>query len=741
MGDTVDFVALMGPVACHLLGEPNRKLSSDKELRFGTHGSLKVDLIKGTWFDHEAGVGGGMLDLIRRVNGYTGAIQCMDWIEREGFTNGAAQPPRSGNGAGAHQPQPAPQPQPKNEPNPQPRAKPGREVEQYDYLDEAGNLLYQVVRYAEPKTFRQRRPDGNGGWIWNLDGVRRVPYRLAELTEAFAQDRVVFIVEGERDVNNMLANGLPATCNAMGAGSWSDSLNTFFAGADVVIIADNDPQTKNNKGEPLYHQDGRPRRPGQDHAHAVAKALTANNARRVRFLDLGKVWVQCPEKGDISNWFEAGFKADDLWPIVEQLPDWGPESAPAPAIEVEFAFPVNERDIPPRDWEVPGLLMRKQVTVLVAPSGSGKSLLTIQMGLAFADRQPWANWRPRAKLRVLMVNSEDDILEQRRRFAAALRVMDVDRQSIADKVILADSSHGIIIAKFHANTKTMVATPLLERLVETVKRYQVDWICVDPFAETFEGEENNNELKWAAILWREVARRCNVAVILVHHTKKYAHDMAGDVDAARGASALIGVARIVSTLFGMSKTEAQVMGVTDEDRHDYLRYDDAKANLNRKSPFAKWFKKVSITLDNARDDIPGDEVGALIAWTPPGLMDGITDDGITSFMHRVDQGLLDKNGVPTGEYYTFSTRRDGEHELSRWIGELVKDVFKVDDNARAAQMIKAWREAKPPRLIETKYRSKKQRKERLCVHSDLWEPPKSETDDGEGGPQGPGSLL
>lgn len=611
MGDTVDFVALMGPVARYLLGEPNQKLSSATELRFGTHGSLSVDLIKGTWFDHEAGIGGGCLDLIRREKGFHGAISCMEWIEleRHRFPNGPAPVAQRTNGAGAAHPQPQPQPQPESAP-------PRREAEYYDYLDEAGHLLYQVVRY-EPKDFRQRRPDGNGGWIWNLDGVRRIPYRLTELTEGLAQDRIVFIVEGERDVNTMRANGVPATCNAMGAGSWTDSLNAFFVGTDVVIIADNDPQIRNGKGEPQYHKDGRPRRPGQDHAHGVARALSENNARRVRLLDLGKVWAQCPAKGDISDWFDAGFKTEDLWSIVEGLPDWTPEPPPVPAIEVEYAFPIDEKDIPPRDWEVPGLLMRRHVTVLVAPSGSGKSLLTIQIGLAFADCQPWANWRPRSKLRVLMVNSEDDLLEQRRRFAAALRVMDVDRDGIADKVILADSSHGIIIAEFNAKTKTMLATPLLEKLVETVKRHAVDWICVDPFAETFLGEENNNELKWAAILWREVARRCNVAVVLVHHTKKYAHDMAGDVDAARGASALIGVARIVSTLFGMSKTEAQVMGVTEEDRHDYLRYDDAKANLNKKSPFAKWFKKVSITLDNARDDIPGDEVGALIPWTPP----------------------------------------------------------------------------------------------------------------------------
>ena len=41
----------------------------------------------------------------------------------------------------------------------------GKIVAVYDYRDADGTLLYQVVRY-EPKTFRQRRPDGNGGWIW-----------------------------------------------------------------------------------------------------------------------------------------------------------------------------------------------------------------------------------------------------------------------------------------------------------------------------------------------------------------------------------------------------------------------------------------------------------------------------------------------------------------------------------------------------------------------------------------------
>src|SRR5262249_41299940 len=56
----------------------------------------------------------------------------------------------------------------------------GRIVEVYDSPDENGKLLYQNVRY-EPKDFRQRQADGKDGWIWNLNGCRRVPYRLLEI--------------------------------------------------------------------------------------------------------------------------------------------------------------------------------------------------------------------------------------------------------------------------------------------------------------------------------------------------------------------------------------------------------------------------------------------------------------------------------------------------------------------------------------------------------------------------------
>ncbi len=80
-----------------------------------------------------------------------------------------------------------------------------RTVALYDYTDEDGTLLYQVER-LDPKAFRQRKPDGNGGYVWKLDGVRRVLYRLPGLLEAVACGKPIFIVEGEKEAHALISS-------------------------------------------------------------------------------------------------------------------------------------------------------------------------------------------------------------------------------------------------------------------------------------------------------------------------------------------------------------------------------------------------------------------------------------------------------------------------------------------------------------------------------------------------------
>jgi len=151
-------------------------------------------------------------------------------------------------------------------------------VAEYDYTDENGDLLYQVVRY-EPKGFRQRRPDGRGGgWTYSLGDVRRVPYRLPELIEAASLGKTVYIAEGEKGCNSLIERELSATCNPGGAGKWNDSYSEVLRGADVVILPDNDD-------------------PGRKHAEQVARSLHGI-AARVRVLELPGL----PEKGDVFDW-------------------------------------------------------------------------------------------------------------------------------------------------------------------------------------------------------------------------------------------------------------------------------------------------------------------------------------------------------------------------------------------------------------------------------------------------------
>tara|TARA_R110000787_G_scaffold78441_1_gene171660 strand:+ start:2558 stop:5020 length:2463 start_codon:yes stop_codon:yes gene_type:complete len=112
----------------------------------------------------------------------------------------------------------------------------GEPTARYPYHDKNGEVRFEVLRY-EHKQFRQRRPDGKGGWIWNLNGVETVLYRLPEL---IASTGPIHICEGEKDVIALCKQGLRATTAPMGAGKWKVEYNKSFAGEDVVIFSDND---------------------------------------------------------------------------------------------------------------------------------------------------------------------------------------------------------------------------------------------------------------------------------------------------------------------------------------------------------------------------------------------------------------------------------------------------------------------------------------------------------------------
>lgn len=496
----------MEAVARALLGDPNPRLSSVTELRWGSHGALSVDLKKGVWHDHQSGEGGGVLDLLRRERGIANGA-AFEFLAEIGIEVGDERlndRREAGRAKSAGKP------------------KLGPIVATYVYEDEAGKPVLRVNRH-EPKTFRQWRPAQAGddpsrirdGWFPSFKGCRHVPYRLPEMMEDIAAGYAIYVVEGEKDVDNLRAIGVPATCNAGGAGKWPDELTEHFRDADVILLPDNDPQAENSRGEPLWHEDGRPQLPGQDHADQVGSHLHGV-ARSVRFLHLPDL----PPKGDASDWLAAGGTAEALYDLVErQGRAWAPPfsvniAPPKPFTSRFGAVPWRDLDLPgaQHEWLIKGLLARGEIGMLAGPMQSGKSFLAIDLAMCVARG---IDWMGRRVLRGGVVYQAGESARGVRRkrlpayrlhhgLTAADELPFVLLQSPVDLYASDDPTEALIAECRHwAGT---FGFPLELLVIDT-------WSAATPGANENASEDVSRVLARCA----RIARELNCAILLVHH--------------------------------------------------------------------------------------------------------------------------------------------------------------------------------------------------------------------------------
>ena len=172
-----------------------------------------------------------------------------------------------------------------------------QEEQTYDYVDEQGNLLYQVVRYY-PKNFKHRHKE-NGKWIWNLNGVRRVLFQFPQIIQAISEDKPIYFVEGEKDCLNLSYYGLTATSCSGGANAkWELSYTETLKGAKVIIIPDDD-------------------KPGWEHAHKVANYLYGW-AKSLKILTIGAK--------DVTEWLKT-HNIDELKILQNNTPEYIPQGA------------------------------------------------------------------------------------------------------------------------------------------------------------------------------------------------------------------------------------------------------------------------------------------------------------------------------------------------------------------------------------------------------------------------------
>jgi hypothetical protein len=361
------------------------------------------------------------------------------------------------------------------------RPEPGqrKEVAIYKYLG------HEVVRY-EPKDFVQRRSDGKGGHIYNLDGVVFTLYHLDELPAAITKGTTIYIAEGEKDVDRLRAIGLIATCNPGGAGKWKDSYTTALKGADIVIIPDKD-------------------KPGHDHAQKVAQACHGI-AKRVRILTL------TGDGKDVSDWLNNGGNAAQVKELSEDCPDWA-----LAANKMALTPPSNGNAITlrcmkdvkaePVKWLWKPYIAIGKLTLLEGDPGIGKSWVTLAMATAISRGKGLPGQAATEPGSVILASAEDGLGDTIRPRLDTMKT-DVSRIHAIDGAVTFDDAGFALIESYIIEVKPVLliidplvaylgagmdfhraneTRPVMARLAKLAEKYQ---LAILPVRHLAKGGQN-----------------------------------------------------------------------------------------------------------------------------------------------------------------------------------------------------------------------------------------------------------
>jgi KaiC/GvpD/RAD55 family RecA-like ATPase len=382
----------------------------------------------------------------------------------------------------------------------------GKRIEaEYGYLDESGRLLFEVVRY-NPKDFRQRRPDGKGGWIWNLEGVRRVLYNLPEVARA----KSVLIVEGEKDVLMGSKLGLTATCNPGGAGKWRDDYSRLLKGKQVAIIADADA-------------------PGVAHARTAAQSLigVAESVKLIEALpgvgvkDLSDFAAQFTDREAECREVLLALMHDAPELTLADLARWQPVKSAGGIVLTELSDLISEPE-EQVSWLWDGILPTGGLSLLGAKPKTGKSTLARCLALAVASGQEFLG-RKTQQGTVMYLALEEKRSGVRKHFQA---MGWCDRETAQQR-----GWAQILVHVAHAPKDALTA------VAAKVKEHKPALLIIDPLLRFARVKDVSDyaEVTLALEPLLVLARENNVHVLMVHHLGK--GERADVADAILGSTA------------------------------------------------------------------------------------------------------------------------------------------------------------------------------------------------------------
>ena len=352
----------------------------------------------------------------------------------------------------------------------------GEAVAVYSYVDEAGKLLFQVLRTRD-KQFPQRIPDATRptGWRWSLGETRRVLYRLPKVLEAIKDGEFIYVVEGEKDVHSLERIGVVATCNPTGAGKWRPEYSEVFRDAVVIIIADKD-------------------KPGQAHARQVMASLDGIAAAV-------EIREAAGELKDVYDHLAAGLGLRDL-EVTCRGEDPKPDLAPD---LYEFLGTVD----PPYDWVIPELLERGDRLIWTGFEGLGKSVITRQLAVAAAAGVHPFTGEPITRCRVLFIDCENPDRKSRRHFRKLERIARNQGFPVPEGALrILQRPEGIDL------TREEDAAWLVER----VTAHRPDLLICGPFYRLHASDTNEEQAARTVVNALDAARiKADCALVTEHH--------------------------------------------------------------------------------------------------------------------------------------------------------------------------------------------------------------------------------
>ena len=363
----------------------------------------------------------------------------------------------------------------------------------------------------------------------------------------------------------------------------------------------------------------------------------------------------------------------------------GDPSRPDDQFSYNDAGDLDLDNIEPTQWLHGERLIRGQVSVLAGPGGVGKTALTVTVAVSLATGRNlvdpdntdtrW-NLHDRNPVNVFLYNLEDDIEESNRRLRAVLNHHQLSQNAVKGRLKIGDGTvRRLCVANVDRQTGEVIRQPCVDALIQVLIRDKIGVLIIDPFVKSHAANENDNgQMDSVMVIFKQIAIEANCAVWLVHHSGKMGTTV--DANGSRGASSIIGAARVSETLTKPTEEEKRKFGLDGS----YVRLDATKANLSKANHNTMWLKLDGHAVGNSSENYPMGDYRQVMSLIQPQAQTERMDSMIFA---RVCNNL---RTVPNDDVRAWGKAK--QNKFVPWVGTAFLDAGYSEVEAKA--LVKEW---------------------------------------------------